>query len=308
MNRPHRSIEIFTMSALDLFITAMGSFAILMMILLPYFKGERKKQAEERQGHILMCAWPTRVQDYAEFKKETASKSSGKDAIDEFAAAAQEGRKMEIKPEDRAKVVDEDSWENPGYEQGPDFPVVAVSWTDAQAFCEWLTKKERAAKLIGPQDEYRLPTYAEWKAAAGPGKYPWGDEWPPPPKAGNFGGEEYSRGRGYSSAGEDMKGYSDEHELAAPVGSYTPSRDGIYDLAGNTSVWLQDWYRKEDAPKAVQEDDGGGKKFRVYAGSAWNSTAKLEIESALIRPALPDGRAQTTGFRCVLALKPPPQP
>ena len=288
MNRPHRSIEIFTMSALDLFVTAMGSFAILMMILFPYFKGDRRKQAEERQGHILVCAWPTRVKDYEQFKKDTEAP----------------GRK-EIKPEERRLAVDEDSWKEPGYEQGPDFPVVSVSWEEAQAFCEWLTKKERAAKIIGPEDEYRLPTLAEWEAAVGPDKYPWGHQWPPPPKIGNVGGEEYSKGRGYSRAGEDMRGYSDDHELVAPVGSYKPNRDGLYDVAGNIYVWLQDWYRKEIAPKDGFQDDGGGKKYRVYVGSAWDSNAKWEFESNRPRAGVPEFRSQTIGFRCVLVIKSP---
>lgn len=288
MNRPHRSIEIFTMSALDLFVTAMGSFAILMMILFPYFKGERRKQAEERQGHILVCAWPTRVKDYEQFKKETEAP----------------GRK-EIKPEDRRMVSDEDSWKEPGYEQGPDFPVVSVSWAEAQAFCEWLTKKERAAKIIGPDAEYRLPTLAEWTAVMGPDKYPWGNQWPPPPKTGNFGGEEFSKGRGYSSASEDMNGYTDEHELAAPVASYKPNRDGLYDVAGNTSIWLNEWYRKEIAPKDGFEDDGSGKKYRVYLGSTWESNAKWQFESNRPRPALPEARSQTNGFRLVLEIKSP---
>ena len=291
MNRPHRSIEIFTMSALDLFVTAMGSFAILMMILFPYFKGERKKQADERQGHILVCAWPTRVKDYEQFKKDTETPGGGK----------------EIRPEQRRLAVDEDSWKEPGYEQGPDFPVVTVSWTDAQAFCEWLTKKERAAKIIGPEAEYRLPTLEEWAAVMGPDKYPWGDQWPPPPKIGNVAGEEFSRGRGYARAGEDMRGYSDEHELVAPVGSYKPNGDGLYDVAGNIYVWLQDWYRKEIAPKDGVQDDGGGKKYRVYVGSAWDSNAKWEFESNRVRAAVPGYRSQTLGFRCVLVIKSAPK-
>ena len=288
MNRPHRSIEIFTMSALDLFVTAMGSFAILMMILFPYFKGDKKKQTEERQGHILICAWPTRVKDYAQFKKETEPP----------------GRK-EIKPEERQMVADEDSWKEPGYEQGPDFPVVSVSWAEAQAFCQWLTKKERAAKIIGPEDEYRLPTLAEWGAAVGPDKYPWGNEWPPPPKTGNFGGEEFSKGRGYSGAGGIMKGYTDEHELAAPVASYKPNRDGLYDVAGNTSIWLNEWYRKEIAPKDGFQDDGNGKKYRVYVGSTWEANTEWEFESNRPRPALPEARLQMNGFRLVLVIKSP---
>ena len=292
MNRPHRSIEIFTMSALDLFVTAMGSFAILMMILFPYFKNERKQRAAEAQGCVLMCAWATRVQDYEQFKKDT--EKPGEEVV---------------KPENRRLIFDEDSWKNPGYEQGPDFPVVTVTWDEAVAFCQWLTKKERATKMIGPEAEYRLPTVAEWAAAAGPEKYPWGKAWPPPAKVGNFGGEEYSRGRGYSGAGDEMKGYEDAHELAAPVGSYAPSRDGLFDVAGNVQTWTQDWYLREMAAKdSADPDDGGGQKFRARVGSTWDTTQKVLMEAGRIRKTSPTLRSQTLGFRCVLVLKPPPKP
>ena len=287
MNRPHRSIEIFTMSALDLFVTAMGSFAILMMILFPYFKNDRQKKADEAQGCVLMCAWPTRVQDFELFMKETEPQKD---------------------PQRKNKAADY-FWQNPGYEQQPDFPVVVVSWDQAQAFCQWLTQKERASKTIPADAEYRLPTLAEWRMAEGPTAYPWGDAWPPPAKTGNFGGEEFSRGRGYAGAPADMKGYRDAHELAAPVGSYPPNRDGLFDVAGNVETWLQDWYRKEMDPDTENAaEDGGGQKFRAYAGSAWNANAKWQFLSNRITSAAAGARSQTLGFRCVLVLKKPPQP
>lgn len=280
MNRPHRSIEIFTMSALDLFITAMGSFAILMMILFPYYKDDRKKREEKNQGNVLVSAYPTRVKEYEQFKKETEPPG-----------------KQVIKPEDRAHVYDEDSWRDPGYEQTPDFPVVMVTWADAQAFCKWLTKKERDAGKIGAEDEYRLPTKEEWLAALGPDKYPWGNNWPPPPKFGNFGGEEYSRGRGFSGAPESMKGYEDDHELASPVGSYAASRDGLYDVLGNIRIWLQD--------EADGKVDGKDTKGHYYTGVGWDTNTKDAFERTKVNFGAPMVRYQAVGFRCVLVIKSP---
>ncbi|HEY3901249.1 MAG TPA: SUMF1/EgtB/PvdO family nonheme iron enzyme [Chthoniobacter sp.] len=296
MNRPARSIEIFTMSALDLFVTAMGSFAILMMILFPYFRHKPDDKVLNTPGNVLFCAWPVRVKDFQQFVDDVKDpKERGEEFRSDF-------------------FVQDDVWKKPGYVQEPDDPVVGVTWLQAEAFCQWLTRTERAKGTIGPQDEYRLPTDAEWSAAAGPGKYPWGNDWPPPPNSGNFADETWAHGMGYKSGYPDMHGYTDKHGMVAPVGSYAPNRFGLYDMAGNVSQWCQDKYRASMMPPEVLqlypefklEKDTQGDDFYVMRGSNWQNHGD-SLRSFLRSRAVKTYHPDTGGFRCVLVVNSQPR-
>ena len=89
---------------------------------------------------VQFCIWETRVKDYAAY----AAANAGVDG----------------------------SWKNfgRGFKQADTHPVVNVSWEDANAFCEWLTKKELAEGKIKEGQKYRLPTDAEWSVAVGLGQ------------------------------------------------------------------------------------------------------------------------------------------
>jgi formylglycine-generating enzyme required for sulfatase activity len=90
---------------------------------------------------VQFCIWETRVKDYAAY------------------AAADDGVVVRLKNPfgDRFKQTDT-------------HPVVMVNWKDAQAFCQWLTKKELAIGKIKTRQKYRLPTDAEWSVAVGLGR------------------------------------------------------------------------------------------------------------------------------------------
>jgi formylglycine-generating enzyme required for sulfatase activity len=302
VNRPHRSIEIFTMSALDLFVTAMGSFAILMMILFPYFKG--RKKIEELKvlntpGNVLFCVWPTRLRDFEEFVKSVPDMKE---------------RGEEIRP---GFFVDDNVWRNPGYEQTHEFPVVGITWYQATAFCKWLTKKERAEGRIQPDSVYRLPTNDEWIAGAGPGTYPWGNAWPPPPGVANFAGEEWLAETRREARG-DLKGYKDKHPMIAMVASYPPNRFGLYDMAGNVRQWIGDTFRASMAtPEQIKaepglraERDKAGNPYYLLRGSSWQDywQQQLRTDGFLLRD--PTFHPDNGGFRIVLEIntKPPAKP
>lgn len=174
-------------------------------------------------------------------------------------------------------------------------PIVNVTWDDANKFCEWLTEKDRAAKLIPANAKYRLPTDAEWSTAAGLSEdaeknpmdkhqkdfqsFPWGtSQWPPPPLSANL---DTAR----------MTAYSDNFTHTAPVGSFSPNALHIYDLAGNVAEWCQDtWPANADA--------------RVVRGSSWLSSTKESCLSSYRQHFVTSSKHPHIGFRVVLDLAP----
>jgi hypothetical protein len=208
------------------------------------------------------------------------------------------------------------SWSKPGFTQKPDHPVVGVSAYDAAAFCRWLTEAERATGVIDGTLAYRLPTDDEWTAAAGTSAYPWGDMWPPPPEAGNFGGEEAKTTLGSRNV---IGGYRDSYSYTAPVTASRANAHGFTGLGGNVLEWCETWYRKEmNAPELRQRDptlnhDAGGAALLVLRGSSCFASTPESLRLSHRAADLPTVRAAYTGFRCVLgpqseALLPPTPP
>ena len=194
------------------------------------------------------------------------------------------------------------SWEDPGFAQSEDHPVVGVSWFDAKAFCEWLTLRERVAGRLPADREYRLPKDHEWSVAVGldeedppktpeekdgksKDKFPWGSEWPPPAGAGNYAGEEANDGH-WPARFSVITGYRDGYARTAPVGSFKPNRYGIYDLGSNVSEWCEDTYKV-------------GGRNRVLRG-AWLDRGRDLLLSSDRRNDQPGNRHDDNGFRCVV--------
>ncbi len=127
------------------------------------------------------------------------------------------------------------SWQNPGFAQGDDHPVVNVTWNDAVALSRWLSEKEGK--------NYCLPTEAEWEYACRAGtrtRYYSGDDPQSLLKVANTFDADTTRNwpqwQSYALTGHD--GF----EFTAPVGSFAPNAWGLYDMHGNAWEWVSDWY------------------------------------------------------------------
>jgi formylglycine-generating enzyme required for sulfatase activity len=192
------------------------------------------------------------------------------------------------------------SWKNPGYTQGPEHPVVGVSWDDSEAFCEWLTKRERELGILDVTQYYRLPTDIELSAAVGNTKYSWGSQWPPPKGVGNL--------------APDL--HVDDYENTSPVGSFPANIYGLYDITGNVAIWCEDWYQNDmntDEIKKIYNipsDLGVGKTDKFYRGSSFLTGKGIDISKAeppkfsayeVRVPTTTKNQINTLGFRCVIS-------
>lgn len=155
-------------------------------------------------------------------------------------------------------------------------PVVDVSWEDARAYAQWLSRQSGR--------RYRLPSEAEWEYAARGGTtspYWWGLT------------PEVERARCFDCGTKWDAGHS-----TAPVGSFEPNPYGLYDTAGNALEWTADCYRPsyEGAPADGKAWDWEPCNARVVRGGAFNKPA-TSMRSAARSPLAPDTRINMLGFR-----------
>jgi formylglycine-generating enzyme required for sulfatase activity len=156
------------------------------------------------------------------------------------------------------------SWRNAGFEQTDNHPVVCVSWNDAVAFCNWLSRKEGKA--------YRLPTEAEWEYACRAGtrtRYYSGDDPETLAKVGNVADATF-KAKFPDSRNFTIKA-SDGYVFTAPVGSFKPNAFGLFDMHGNAWQWCSDWYGEDYYAKSSTDDPTGpGTGYlRVMRGGGW---------------------------------------
>jgi len=152
-------------------------------------------------------------------------------------------------------------------------PVIKVSWWDAIAYCNWLSKNEGLSKAYDSQgnlldkngriavdisyvEGYRLPTEAEWEYAARGGK----------------------QSKGYKYSGSDDVDevawyYSNSGNKTQEVGNKAPNELGIYDMSGNVWEWCSDWYVSYSSSAQTNPYNYTPGWGRVYRGGGWLSSA-----------------------------------
>jgi formylglycine-generating enzyme required for sulfatase activity len=184
------------------------------------------------------------------------------------------------------------TWQNPGFEQTDEHPVVNVSWNDAQEFIDWLNQKEGKT--------YRLPTEAEWEYACRAGStkaYSSGDDAETLAAFGNIAdGTAKERYPGWTTTTA-----RDGYVYTAPVGRFRPNAFGLYDMHGNVWEWCQDGYDADYYKRSPVDDPPGPSEasHRVLRGACWFTYPRSCRSAGRSRNA-PEGRNSSAGFRLAL--------
>ncbi len=176
-----------------------------------------------------------------------------------------------------------------GYSRDDDEAVVFVSWEEAVAFCNWLSRKEGRP--------YRLPTEAEWEYACRAGTstpYNTGDDLPKVFQK-NVENSWFPSGR------------DDGKVVPLHVGRTVPNAWGLQDMHGNVEEWCLDWYGPYEAKDRIDPAGRAEGDFRVTRGGSHSTTLDY-LRSANRSGTLPQDRSWLIGFRLACGETPSTKP
>ena len=187
-------------------------------------------------------------------------------------------------------------WRNPGFGQGSAHPVVCMSWHDARAYVDWLSRRTG--------EHYRLLSESEWEYVARAGtrtaRY-WGEG--ESGQCGHANGVDTSAKRQYSFL--YAVSCDDGHVHAAPVGSYGTNAWGLHDVLGNVLEWTADCWN--DSYTGALSDgsawESGDCSSRVLRGGSWGDEPRV-LRSAFRYGGNSGTRYNGIGFRVARTLTP----
>jgi sulfatase modifying factor 1 len=179
-----------------------------------------------------------------------------------------------------------------------EYPVVGVSWKQANAFCQWRTLYKNAdqkRKGAQPVNRFRLPSEAEWEYAARGGlqgaTYPWG-------------GPYAKNDRGCFMANfKPLRGdyAADQALYTVEAKSYDPNDFNLYNMAGNVSEWVNGSYDPasyEYMSTINPNVNDANNQRKVVRGGSWKDVAYfLQVSSRDYEYA--DSARSYIGFRTV---------
>ena len=179
------------------------------------------------------------------------------------------------------------NWRNVGFAQGDDHPTVCVSWNDAQAYIQWLSR------ISGKS--YRLLSEAEREYAARGGTqtaFWWGDSI-------TTSQANYNGNVSYNGSPEGQY-----RQATVPVNGFNANPYGLYNMHGNVWEWTQDCWHENYAGAPTDGSawtTGCSGNYRVLRGGSW-FVIPAYLRSAIRSRNDPDNRIIGSGFRLARTL------
>lgn len=173
--------------------------------------------------------------------------------------------------------------DNEGWGLSAQRPVIHVSWREAQAYTQWLSRETGA--------RYRLPTEAEWEYAARGGSqsyYWWGDELDS--------SEQAPRAHCRGCASPRLL-----RNKTAAVGEFPANAFGLHDTAGNVWEWTASNFTQRFDGSETQSAGLLDNSPRTVRGGAWNS-GPVYLRSSMRDLKQPHHRDYALGFRVLREL------
>ena len=247
--------------------TQSGALSFLMGSL----EGDVADKADERPQHEVNIPYAFEVGKYEVTRGE-------------FAAFVNDS--SDYSPGECTDPENNNNWQNPGFAQTDNHPVVCVSWEDAKEYVDWLSDETG--------HNYRLLTEAEWEYAA---------------RAGTT--STYSFGDTIEAS---QANFDDPDEgSTVPVGRDPANNWGLHDVHGNVAEWVADCWHPNygedgmvDAPTDGSEwatdctsTSNEGVINRVIRGGSWKDN-QIPLRSAARANAVETNRPRDYGFRVAL--------
>jgi formylglycine-generating enzyme len=186
-------------------------------------------------------------------------------------------------------------WQQPGFTQTARHPVVCVSWNDAVAYADWLSKTT--------DHQYRLPSASEWEYAARAGTSMTGWRQDSTEICASANVADRAAERRYP--GWQVFPCDDGYVYTAPVGSFGSNSFGLSDVIGNVLVWTQDCWvpHYSGAPS-----DGTARKAAACSehevrGGSWFSPPAV-VRASYRNHFKSDYRTSSLGIRLVREISP----